>query len=137
MSKFGLRERFAYNFETALKAAGMQDAYSLEEKPKFWRGQVNDTTDALFLLYTISEPITTQEADNHLYRQELYIDGQLYTRNGFEDSDFQDLADDIEDECKNAGIFISWTGEGMDTSLDTESPLYYVNFEAKQRLLNK
>ena len=137
MSKFILRERFAYNFETALTNAGMQDAYGEEEKPKFWRGQVDDTEKDLFLLYSVSEPIDTENADNDLFRQQLFIDGQLFTRSGYGDSNFQELAEAIEEECKKANIFIKWTGEGRDNSVDTESPIYFVNFEAQQRLLNK
>ena len=137
MSKFALRETFAANFETALINAGMQYYNGIEEKPKFWRGQVDETNDDLFLMYQVTEPVDTDNADNKLFRQQLFIDGQLYTRSGFGDSDFQDLAEAIETACKSLGIFISWTGEGRDNSLDTESPIYWVNFEAQQRLINR
>lgn len=137
MSRFVLRERFAYNFETALQNAGMQDEYGEEEKPKYWRGQVDDTEKDLFLLYSVSEPIDTENADDDLFRQQLFIDGRLFTRSGYGDSNFQELAEAIERECKNAKIFIKWTSEGRDNSIDTESPIYYVDFEAQQRLLNK
>ena len=137
MSKFSLRETFAANFETALINAGMQYYNGIEEKPRFWRGQVDETNDDLFLMYQVTKPVDTDNADNRLFRQQLFIDGQLYTRSGFGDSDFQDLAEAIETQCKSLGIFISWTGEGRDNSLDTESPIYWVNFEAQQRLINK
>ena len=135
MNKFQLRETFAANFETALINAGMQYFNGEEEKPRFWRGQVDNTDDDLFLMYSVTEPIDAQVADNRLFRQQLFIDGQLYTRSGFGDSDFQDLAEAIETQCKLANIFIKWTGEGRDNSIDTESPIYWVNFEAQQRLL--
>lgn len=137
MSKFGLRERFAYNFETALENAGMQDAHGIDEtKPKYWRGQVDDVNHDLFLVYSVSEPNDLQNADNKLIRQQLFIDGQIFTRSGYGDSDFQDLIEAIETQCNLADIYISFSGEGRDNSIDTESPLYYVNFEAQQRLLN-
>jgi len=137
-TKFGLREQFVANFQTALEQAGMQYAYGTDEtKPRYWRGQVDNVDEDLFLLFSASEPTLLEEADNKLYREELYIDGQLFTRSGYTDSDFQDLAEEIEKKCKALNIFISWTGEGRDNSIDTESPLYYVNFEAKQRLLLK
>ena len=136
MTKFRLRDTFAYNFETALKTAGMQDEYGLDEKPKFYRGEGTiDANESLALIYTVSEPIDINVADNKLVRQQLFIDGQLFTRNGYDDSDFQDLAEAIETACQNANIFIKWTGEGRDNSIDTESPICFVNFEAQQRLL--
>ncbi len=135
MTKFALREKFAYNFETVLKEAGMQDCDGTAEKPKYWRGQVDDTNADLFLLYTVTEPIDITMADNELYRQQLFIDGQLFTRSGYGDSKFQNLAEAIENKCKLANIFIKWTGEGRDNSIDTESPIFFINFEAQQRLL--
>lgn len=141
MSRWKLRDTFAYNFETVLKSVGMIDGEIDEEaqSPKYYRGEgeIDLSTQTLWLNYTVSEPIDTENADNDLFRQQLFIDGQLFTVNGYSDSDFHDLAEAIETQCKSAGIFIKWTGEGRDNSIDTESPIYYVNFEAQQRLLNK
>jgi hypothetical protein len=135
MTKRALREKFAANFETALLNAGMQYFNVDDDKPKFWRGEVTNVDDIMFLLYSVTEPVDTDYADNDLFRQQLFIDGRLFTRNGFGDSDFQDLGEEIETQCNALGIMIKWTGEGSDTSLDTESPIYYIEFEAQQRLL--
>ena len=139
MSKFGTREKFIYNFETALERAGLLDGSVEQEEnlPKYYRGRVITTEADLFLMYQPSEPIDLESADNNLFRQQFFIDGQLYTRSGYSDSDFQDLAEAIEDECKKANIFIKWTNEDRDTALDTESPIYFIDFEAQQRLINK
>ena len=60
MSKLRLREQFAYNFQTALENAGMQDGSiddSGENKPKYWRGETKDIMDEnLCLVESISEP---------------------------------------------------------------------------------
>ena len=136
MSKFKLREQFANTFETALENAGMQSPYADGDLPKYWRGDVlNDRAD-IYLNYSVSEPQDLESADDKLFRQQLFIDGKLFTRSGYGDSNFQDLAEEIEEECKKLNIFISWTGEGKYDDLDTESPQFYVNFEAQIRLRN-
>ena len=135
MNKFSLRETAVANFERALNNAGMQNAYGTADKPKYWRGDVEDTNHDLFLSYSPEEPENLESCDNDLFRQQIFIDGQLFTRSGYGDADFQDLAEAIETACKNANIFIKWTTEGRDNSLDTESPIYWINFEAQQRLL--
>lgn len=143
MSKLHLREQFAYNFQTALENAGMQDGSiddSGENKPKYWRGETKDITDEnLFLVYNVSTPTDTENADNRLFRQQLFADGKLCTSSllGYSDGDFQDLADKIEEECEKLGIFISWQYEGEYELGDSESLIYYYVFEAQQRLLNK
>lgn len=135
MNKFALRETAVANFESALNNAGMQNSYGSEDKPKYWRGDVKDVNCDLFLSYTVDEPVNLESCDNDLFRQQFFFSGQLFTRSGYGDADFQDLAEAIETACKNANIFIKWQGEGEDKSLDTEATIYSIYFEAQQRLL--
>lgn len=141
MNSFQIKETFVANVESCFRKAGMQDCDSNEKvnqtlKPKYWRGQVNDITQDLFLLYTVTSNDTIDNGDNEVFRRQLYINGQLFTRSGFEDSNFQALASKIENACKSAGMFCRFDSEGRDNSIDTESPIYYVNFEIQQRILN-
>ena len=138
MSKFQLREEFVAKFEQALRNAGMQSKLGTDTtKPRYWRGQVDNTDDALFLLYVVTEPIALEHADNKLVRQQLFINGEVFTRNGFNDSDYQDLCNNIEVECEKLGINCTFSDEGRDNTIDTESPIYYINFEVSEKALNK
>jgi hypothetical protein len=138
MSKFQLREEFVAKFEQALRNAGMQSKLGTDtDKPRYWRGQVDDTNDALFLLYVVTEPIALEHADNKLVRQQLFLNGEVFTRNGFTDSDYQDLCHNIEVECEKLKLTCTFSDEGRDNSLDTESPIYYINFEVDAEMLNK
>ena len=138
MSKFQLREEFVAKFELALRNAGMQRWTGTEiDKPKYWRGQVDDTSENLFLLYAVTDNLPLEEADNKSVRRQLYLNGEVFTRNGFSDSDYQDLCHNIEIECEKLGLFCVFSDEGRDNTLDTESPIYYINFEIQARLLNK
>lgn len=138
MSKFQLREEFVAKFEQALRNAGMQSKLGTDTtKPRYWRGQVDNTDDALFLLYVVTELIALEHADNKLVRQQLFINGEVFTRNGFTDSDYQDLCHNIEVECEKLKLTCTFSDEGRDNSLDTESPIYYINFEVDAEMLNK
>lgn len=137
MSSFNIKEIAIANFETLLQSVGMQDSDGIDTtKPKYWRGQVNDTTQDLFLMYTITDNIAIDYADNKANRRQIYINGQLFTRSGFGDAKFQALAKAIETACENVNMFCTFDTEGRDNSIDTESPIYYVNFEIEQRLYN-
>lgn len=137
MSSFKVKEQFVANFEALLQSVGMQDSDGTDTtKPKYWRGQVNDTSKDLFLMYSVTDNIAIDYADNKAQRRQLYINGQLFTRSGFGDYNFQTLANAIETACENAGMFCTFDTEGRDNSIDTESPIYYVNFEIEQRLYN-
>lgn len=136
MSKFETRERFVALFEQALRDAGMQRSTGKEDKPKYWRGQVDNDNSDLFLLYTFTGNEPLEYADNKSIRREMYINGQLFTRSGYNDADFQDLAVAIENACENYGFFCTFEDESRDNTIDTESPIYYVNFEVKGRLRN-
>jgi hypothetical protein len=138
MSKFQLREEFVAKFEQALRNAGMQGKLGSDTaKPRYWRGQVDNTDDALFLLYVVTEPIALEHADNKLVRQQLFINGEVFTRNGFNDSDYQDLCHNIEVECEKLKLTCTFSDEGRDNTIDTESPIYYINFEVSEKALNK
>lgn len=134
MSKFATRERFVALFEQALNNAGMQDSLDIGNKPVYWRGQVDDTSKDIFLLYIFTDSTELESADNEEVRRELYINGQLFTRSGYTDSGYQDLAIAIEEECKKVGLICNFGSESRDNSIDTESPIYYVNFEIKGKL---
>lgn len=135
-TKFALREKMAANLETAFNNAGMQRWTGGEvDKPKYWRGKVNDINQDIFLLYDITDNLEDEAADNKSFRRSIYANGQLYTRSGFSDGSYQDLASAIETECEKLGIIFVFADEGIDTSIDADSPIYYCNFEAEQRLL--
>lgn len=136
MSKFETRERFVAMFEQALRNAGMQSSLGTENKPKYWRGQVNNDASDLFLLYVVTDNKSRDFADNKPVRQDLYINGQLFTRSGFTDSDYQDLCVAIERECEALGLDIDFDDENINNVIDTESPVFYVNFEVNTRLRN-
>ena len=139
MSKFLLRERFVANFEQALQNAGMQDGRTGQEigKPRYWRTQVNNTEDALFVLFVVTDNLPLEDADNKSIRRQLFINGEVFTRNGFGDTDFQNLCEQIEIECEKLNLICVFSDEGRDNSVDTESPIDYVNFEIQARMLNK
>lgn len=135
--KFTIREQAAANFETSLIAAGMQRWTGTEDKPKYWRGRVDSQgyLEDLFLLYTVTDNMELDAADNKTFRRNIYINGQLYTRSGFSNADFQDLAEAIQNAMSEAKIMFTFEGEGVDISIDQDAPVYYVNFEAEQRLV--
>ena len=135
--KFTIREQAAAAFETALISAGMQRWTGKEDKPKYWRGRVDSQgmLEDLFLLYTVTDNLELDAADNKSFRRDIYINGQIYTRSGFSNGDFQDLCEAIQDAMDEAGIIFIINGEGVDTSIDQDAPVYYVNFECEQRLL--
>lgn len=135
MTKFELKEQAVLNFQNALNAAGMQRSTGNKDKPKYWRGQVKDTSPSIFLIYQVTDNLEINAADDTSFRRAVYINGTLYTRNGFSDEDYQLLASAIERECKLANIIITFSDEGVDTSIDTDSPISYCNFEAEQQLL--
>lgn len=140
-TKFALREEMAGTFELALRNAGMARGLTgsnvAPDKPKYWRGRVpkSNTLDDMFLLYTITDNLELNAADNKSFRRQLFANGQLYTRTGFSSGDFQDLAEAIEKECEKLGIILTFEGEGVDTSIDQDSPVSYCNFEAEMKLL--
>lgn len=135
MSKFETREQFVALFQQALQRAGMQRSTGTENKPKYWRGQVDNDTSDLFLLFTVTSNDSLEYADNKSIRRDFFINGQLFTRSGYGDSNFQDLAIAIETQCEVAGLICTFEDESRDNSIDTESPIYYVNFEVEARLL--
>lgn len=135
MSKFALREKFAAEFEKALRNAGMQRWNGTEEKPRYWRGQVDDIHQDLFLLYNVTDNISELSADNKSMLRRPYIDGQLFTRTGYSSGDYQDLAEAIEHECEALGIEIVFSLDGIDNQIDKDNPAYYCSFEASKKYL--
>ncbi len=139
MSKFETREKFVMLVETAFQNAGMQDGKTgtEQDKPRFWRTQVLNSNEPLFVLYVITDNLPLTNADNKSIRRQLYANGEVFTRNGFYDGEFQDLCIAIENECEKLGLSCIFSEEGRDNSVDTESPLDYVNFEIEARLMNE
>lgn len=137
MTKFELKEKAVANFQSALSTAGMvrgRTSGNVPKEPMYWRGFVKDTTQAIFLGFDVTDNMEIAAADNSTARRAIYINGTLYTRNGFADSDYQDLASAIERACKAAGIDFNFTSESYDASQDSESSISYVNFETVQYL---
>lgn len=134
MSKFTIREKFAAEFEGALRSAGMQRWTGTDPvKPKYWRGQVGDMTTNLFLLYNVTDNINEVSADNKSMLRCAYIDGQLFTRTGFSSGNYQELAIAIERECEARGIDFAFSLDGVDNPLDKDNPAYYCVFEANKK----
>lgn len=136
-TKFALKEKAVALFQTALNNAGMQGDWGTEDKPKYWRGFVSKdgTQEKLYLLYQVTDNIELEAADNKSFRRAIYINGSLYTRDGFDYGKYQDLAESIEKECAKLGIIFTYQDEGIDTTIDQDSPVSYCNFEAQIRLL--
>ena len=137
MADFTLKERGIALFETALRNAGMQDAHgTVADKPRFYRGVVNNIEDSLYLNYVCTDNAQVNAADNKTVRRCIYLNGALYSRNGCSDGYYQDLPEAIEAECNKLGIYINFTSDGEATPVDTESRIYYCEFEA-QKIINK
>ena len=116
----------------------MQDRWDVyDNKPRYFHGFVDSQTlskDAIFLRFDVTDNIELDAADNESWRRVVYINGTLYTRNGFEYEKYQILAERIETECAKAGIIFNFLGDSYDASQDSESSISYINFEAEQRL---
>lgn len=137
MTDFAIKEQAIALFETALRNAGMQDAHgTVVGKPRFYRGVVNNIDDSLYLNYVCTDNSEVTAADNKTVRRCVYLNGALYSRNGCSDGDYQDLAIAIETECEKLGIKINFTSDGEATPVDTESRIYYCDFET-QTIINK
>lgn len=137
MADFALKEQAVASFETALRNAGMQDAHGTETgKSRFYRGVVSNIDDSLYLNYVCTDNSEVNAADNKSVRRCVYLNGALYSRNGYADEDYQDLAEAIETECGKLGIYINFSSDGEATPVDTESSIYYCEFEA-QKIINK
>lgn len=135
MNKYTLREQVAASFELAAEQAGFYWSKG-ENKPKYWRGRVDaqGLVDDIFLLYDVTDNLELDAADNKSLRRQIFINGSLYTRQGFSNGDFQDRASALQDKCEEAGFIFNFTGEGVDSSIDQDAPVYYINFEAEKRV---
>lgn len=133
-TKFNLKEEAVANFELALENAGMQRYNGTEDKPRYWRNKAVRPDEDLFLVYSVTDNMEIIAADDKTQRRIIYINGQLYTRSGCNDNNYQDLAVAIEEQCENAKIDMTFEGEGVDDSLDVDNPIYYCNFEAVIKL---
>ena len=136
-TKFALKEGAVALFQSALNNAGMQGDWGIEDKPKYWRGFVSKdgTLEKLYLLYQVTDNIELNAADNKSFRRMVYINGSLYTRDGFDYGKYQDLAEAIERECKKLDIVFTFQDEGIDTTIDQDSPVSSFNFDAQIRLV--
>lgn len=134
-TKFKIKEKAVAYFEAALSEAGMQRYNGTENKPRYWRNKAVRTEDDLFLVYSVTDNMEIIAADNATQKRIIYINGQLYTRNGCNDGEYQDLAEAIETSCESMKIDMTFADEGVDDSLDADSPIYYCNFEATIKLI--
>ncbi len=138
MTKFELKEKAVAIFQSALNAAGFQRySGSDSEKPKYWRGFVSKrgTMAPIFLRFDVIDNLETEGCDNQSFRRTIYISGELYTRNGFADGEYQDFAAAIERECKKLNITFNFINESYNTSEDQDNAIYYCNFESEQSLI--
>lgn len=139
MTTISTREMFVLDFETALRKAGMQSSRGKDpEKPKYWRDYVKDTEEALYLLYSVPDSPETLAADDKPYCRTIYAYGTVFTRNGRSDEDYQILLANVQTACEaiTPKITILLGGEGVDTSIDPDSPIDYINFTAYQKRLS-
>ena len=126
MNRFSTQESIVADFINVLIAAGMQYASGADDtKPRFHRGFVppEKSTEALFLRYNVDDNNTIESSDNDDFIREVVIGGEIYTRNGYGDSDYQDLCENIEKECKKSRFQIEWENESTDASFDVDSPM--------------
>lgn len=135
ITKFALKEMAVANFQNALNEAGMQHSVGKQDKPKYWRGLAKNTSAPLFLVFQVTDNLELVAADDETFRRVVYINGTLYTRNGFSDEDYQTLARSMEEKCAEFRIGLTFSEDGVDTSIDPDSPICYCNFEATQKLL--
>ncbi len=142
MATINDREAFVANFEKALRTAGMvrgKTSGTLPTDPMYWRGRVPTigTNEALYLLYSMFDSLETVAADNKPYLRTSYIYGTVYTRNGRSDEDYQNLLANIQKSCELVTPKITFLlgGESVDTSIDPDSPIEYINFTAYQKRL--
>lgn len=135
MNKYQIQEQVAASFEQAAEKAGFYWSKGTEE-PKYWRGRV-DAQGLLadrFLLYDITDNLEIDAADNRSVRRQVFINGTYYTRQGFSNGDFQDGANALQEACEENGFIFTFTGESVDSSIDQDAPVYYMNFEAEKRV---
>lgn len=140
MTTISAREIFAANFESVLRKAGMargRTSGKIPEEPMYWRGQVKDTEKSLYLLYGVFDSPETIAADNKPTLRTIYIYGSIFTRNGYSDENYQTLISDIQIACEEAMPQITFLlgGENVDTSIDPDSPIEYINFTAYQKII--
>ena len=136
MTNFQLKETVVADFQLALQRAGMQRASGTDDtKPRYYRGTVTDTEESLYLSFLVTDDLNEQSADNTSWLRTVYINGSLYSRNGFGDPDYQALANEIERQCALVGISIVFTTDQSITPVDTESAIYYCDFEATKTIL--
>ena len=140
MATINEREAFAANFERALRSAGMQDVDGGDIlKPRYCRNRVPKPVqqEAIYLLYSVMDSPEAQAADNKPYSRTIYAYGTVYTRNGYFDSDYQKLIADIQTACEAVApkITMLFGGEGVDISIDPDSPIDFINFTAYHKRL--
>lgn len=140
MTTIEVREKFAANFELALRNAGMargKTSGTIPQEPMYWRDQVKDMSKSLYLLYSVMDSPETSAADNKPYTRTIYAYGTVFTRNGRNDEDYQTLLSAIQTACEAMQPQITFLlgGEGNDTSIDPDSPIPYINFTAYQNRL--
>ena len=136
MSKFSYKEKIVAEFQTALETAGMQPSAGLDDfKPRYFRGNVTESSDSIYLSFTVTDDLEDTSADNDDWLRTIYIDGELYCRKGSGDAEYQTLANNIEFECKKVGITVTFGGDGTIAPVDTEQQIYFCRFEAYKTYL--
>lgn len=135
LQEYEIREQVAALFESSLENAGLYWSKS-EKQPKYWRGRVDSqgVLDDIFCLYDITDSPELYAADNKTFIRQIFINGSIYTRQGFSNGEFQDICKSIQKMSKENGFIFKYQGEGVDMSIDQDSPIYYINFEAEKRI---
>ena len=138
--RFEKQEAAVAAFVNALENAGMQSAYDnvLDSNnnpldlPRYFRGYVdkNLATDALFVRFIVDDNEIPYSADNFDFLQTIEIGGEVYTYNGYNDSDYIDLCLAIESQMQSNEIDFKWLGEGTDASFDIDNPIKLKRFTA-------
>ena len=136
-NRFEKQEIAVDMFVNALKNAGMQSSYGERQKPRFWRGFVDKdyATEALFVRFSIDDNNIPYSADNFDFMQSVEIGGEVYTNNGYFDSQYLVLCANIEECMQENNIDIQWLGEDTDASFNVDNPIKLKRFTAKIKLI--
>lgn len=131
MNKFETQESLVSGFLSALNNAGLQPAGGSDQtKTKYYRGFVTKAGSdaALYVRYNVDDNDTVYSSDDSDFMRGIEIGGEVYTKNGYGDTDYQDLCYNIEESCKESGYILEWGGESTDASFDPDSPVALKRF---------
>lgn len=135
--RFEKQEIIVAKFMSALNLAGMQPTYGNDEaKPRYWRGFVpkSYSNEALFLRFNVDDNEIIYSADDCDFMQTVPIGGEIYTHNGYGDSDYQSLCKNIEEKLTENRFNIEWAQEDTDSSFNVDDPIHIKRFSVTNNI---